>query len=72
MWYAISVISLHTYYTIKNVRGQLSNENFKCLFCINVSSHCFAAACGNSSSLDNQKNASNDSVLNQEDTNLKN
>ena len=29
--------------------------------CINVSSHCFAAACGNSSSLDNQKNASNDS-----------
>ena len=32
MWYAISVISLHTYYTIKNVKGQLSNENFKCLF----------------------------------------
>lgn len=43
-------------------------KNFKYLFVLMLAVIVFAAACGNSSSLDNQKNASN----NQEDTNLKN
>ncbi|HEK5901352.1 TPA: phosphate/phosphite/phosphonate ABC transporter substrate-binding protein [Staphylococcus aureus] len=36
-------------------------KNFKCLFVLMLAVIVFAAACGNSSSLDNQKNASNDS-----------
>ncbi len=74
MWYAISVISLHTYYTIKNVEGDsYQMKNFKYLFVLMLAVIVFAAACGNSSSLDNQKNASNEfRILNQEDTNLKN
>ncbi|HDA0394082.1 TPA: phosphate/phosphite/phosphonate ABC transporter substrate-binding protein [Staphylococcus aureus] len=36
-------------------------KKFKCLFVLMLAVIVFAAACGNSSSLDNQKNASNDS-----------
>lgn len=36
-------------------------KNFKCLFVLMLAVIVFAAACGNSSSLDNQKSASNDS-----------
>ncbi len=36
-------------------------KNFKCLFVLMLAVIVFAAACGNSSSLDDEKNASNDS-----------
>ncbi len=46
-------------------------KNFKCLFVLMLAVIVFAAACGNSSSLDNQKNTSNNKILNGRDTNLK-
>lgn len=53
---------MHTYYTIKNVKGTvIKMKNFKYLFVLMLAVIVFAAACGNSSSLDNQKNSSNDS-----------
>lgn len=53
---------MHTYYTIKNVKGTvIKMKNFKYLFVLMLAVIVFAAACGNSSSLDNQKSSSNDS-----------